>query len=464
MALGGLAGCVARRRRRGGARRAGRRRAAVAVVVVCRRAARLRGCCDWLRGAAGRPGAARRRLLGRGRLPHRARAARARAATRRGRAQRLAQFLVGDRGVAERRAAARRAATSIEWCNSTRRRPLRPRSAARPAAARHQPGARRRPSSPTCRPATFDDAGRRSRRRARPRHAVGARSAATASDLKLRAVAGHHRARARRGDAARLRRQRLARDPHAADGAGRLRRDAAQPAARPRPSASACCALMAQQAAAHGTLVSDLLTLARLEGSPRPAADRWVAVAGAAARRSRPRRAALSAGRHAHRASRGGAGAEIAGARDRAAERRRQPRQQRGALHARRRHASTCRWQRARRRPRRARGRATPGRASPREHLPRLTERFYRVDGSRSRETGGTGLGLAIVKHVVQRHGGELDIAERAGQGLDLPAGLAGRARACALARPATAPTARRRRRDALTTPTAALVSRRRAR
>ena len=51
------------------------------------------------------------------------------------------------------------------------------------------------------------------------------------------------------------------------------------------------------------------------------------------------------------------------------------------------------------------------------EHLPRLTERFYRVDRSRSRETGGTGLGLAIVKHVAQRHGAELLIESSPGQG-----------------------------------------------
>jgi two-component system phosphate regulon sensor histidine kinase PhoR len=51
------------------------------------------------------------------------------------------------------------------------------------------------------------------------------------------------------------------------------------------------------------------------------------------------------------------------------------------------------------------------------EHLPRLTERFYRVDRSRSRETGGTGLGLAIVKHVTQRHGAELKIQSRLGHG-----------------------------------------------
>ena len=51
------------------------------------------------------------------------------------------------------------------------------------------------------------------------------------------------------------------------------------------------------------------------------------------------------------------------------------------------------------------------------EHLPRLTERFYRVDRSRSRATGGTGLGLAIVKHVLLRHQAELEIASRDRQG-----------------------------------------------
>jgi two-component system phosphate regulon sensor histidine kinase PhoR len=51
------------------------------------------------------------------------------------------------------------------------------------------------------------------------------------------------------------------------------------------------------------------------------------------------------------------------------------------------------------------------------EHIPRLTERFYRVDRSRSRETGGTGLGLAIVKHVSQRHGAELEIESSPGKG-----------------------------------------------
>ena len=51
------------------------------------------------------------------------------------------------------------------------------------------------------------------------------------------------------------------------------------------------------------------------------------------------------------------------------------------------------------------------------EHLPRLTERFYRVDSHRSRQQGGTGLGLAIVKHIVNRHRGRLQIESSLGQG-----------------------------------------------
>jgi two-component system phosphate regulon sensor histidine kinase PhoR len=53
----------------------------------------------------------------------------------------------------------------------------------------------------------------------------------------------------------------------------------------------------------------------------------------------------------------------------------------------------------------------------PPEHIPRLTERFYRVDAGRSRDQGGSGLGLAIVKHALQRHGGWLDVQSIEGKG-----------------------------------------------
>jgi two-component system phosphate regulon sensor histidine kinase PhoR len=60
---------------------------------------------------------------------------------------------------------------------------------------------------------------------------------------------------------------------------------------------------------------------------------------------------------------------------------------------------------------------ADDGAGIPTPHLSRLTERFYRVDSSRSRAVGGTGLGLAIVKHIVNRHRGVLSIQSEAGEG-----------------------------------------------
>ena len=57
------------------------------------------------------------------------------------------------------------------------------------------------------------------------------------------------------------------------------------------------------------------------------------------------------------------------------------------------------------------------GRGIATEHLPRLFERFYRVDASRSRKVGGTGLGLAIVKHIAQAHDGWVTVDSTLGQG-----------------------------------------------
>lgn len=172
-------------------------------------------------------------------------------------------------------------------------------------------------------------------------------------------------------------------------------------------------ALMSQQTQRMQTLVSDLLTLAQLEGSPRPPADRWVPVS-RLMRTVEGDALTLSQGRHELRfrtegeAMIAGAEAELLSALGNLVTNAVRYTQEGGCI--------DVRW------TVRPDGSGEfsvkdTGIGIAKEHLPRLTERFYRVDGSRSRETGGTGLGLSIVKHVVQRHGGELDIHSELGKG-----------------------------------------------
>jgi len=71
---------------------------------------------------------------------------------------------------------------------------------------------------------------------------------------------------------------------------------------------------------------------------------------------------------------------------------------------------------------------ADDGPGIPRQHIPRLTERFYRVDAGRSRSAGGTGLGLAIVKHIINRHRGQLSIESEEGEGTTIRVWLPGAA------------------------------------
>jgi two-component system phosphate regulon sensor histidine kinase PhoR len=175
-------------------------------------------------------------------------------------------------------------------------------------------------------------------------------------------------------------------------------------------------ALMAQQADRMQVLVSDLLMLAQIEGSPRPASDTWCRVHDLIKRLENDAQG-LSQGRHVLDFSipPDEVSAEIAGvesewlsAMGNLVSNAIRYTPQGGTI-------AVC-W---------ARDEQGQGRFSVRdsgigidaEHIPRLTERFYRVDGSRSRDTGGTGLGLSIVKHVVQRHGGELQITSDKGKG-----------------------------------------------
>jgi two-component system phosphate regulon sensor histidine kinase PhoR len=171
--------------------------------------------------------------------------------------------------------------------------------------------------------------------------------------------------------------------------------------------------LMAQQTQRMQSLVGDLLTLARLEGSPRPPADSWLPLARVGASVELDARG-LSGGRHRLAFDWGqdievaGNEAELLSAVTNLVSN--------GVRYTPEGGMVAVSW---RRRPDGGGEVAVrdtgPGIAA--DHLPRLTERFYRVDGSRSRDTGGTGLGLAIVKHVAQRHGGELLIESTVGEG-----------------------------------------------
>ncbi|MCS6811750.1 MAG: phosphate regulon sensor histidine kinase PhoR [Tepidimonas sp.] len=175
--------------------------------------------------------------------------------------------------------------------------------------------------------------------------------------------------------------------------------------------------LMAQQARRMQALVDDLLTLSRLEGSPAPDVSHWVEVSGLVdevAAQARALAGVLHGGRQTITVLEGpplrvaGAAAELSSALGNLANNAVRYTPAEGHIE--------IGW------------RLLPddgvefyvhddGPGIAPEHLPRLTERFYRVDRSRSRETGGTGLGLAIVKHVAQRHGGQLLIDSVLGHG-----------------------------------------------
>jgi len=177
-------------------------------------------------------------------------------------------------------------------------------------------------------------------------------------------------------------------------------------------------ALMAQQSQRMETLVNDLLTLSRLEGSPAPPVNQWTRLR-ELMRQCEDDAHGLS-GRMApelgHRLSFAieddsdvaGAPAELHSAMSNLVSNAVRYTPGGGEIAASWRRLPDGRGEYAVRD-------TGPGIAA--EHIPRLTERFYRIDRSRSRETGGTGLGLAIVKHIAQRHGAELRVESTPGRG-----------------------------------------------
>jgi two-component system phosphate regulon sensor histidine kinase PhoR len=177
--------------------------------------------------------------------------------------------------------------------------------------------------------------------------------------------------------------------------------------------------LMAEQAERMNRLVADLLALSRLENSDQPPRDETVDVP-ALLESLRNEALALSAGKHRIEITEASA-SQLRGSAD-------ELRSAFGNLvfnavrYTPAEGKITLAW-------RREDGGATfsvtdTGIGIPAEHIPRLTERFYRVDKGRSAAAGGTGLGLAIVKHVLARHGGSLHIQSVPGQGSTFSARL----------------------------------------
>lgn len=172
-------------------------------------------------------------------------------------------------------------------------------------------------------------------------------------------------------------------------------------------------ALMGQQTSRMQALVADLLQLAQLEGSPRPPPGRWWSLDALLGRVGDEARALSGAGHELLFDT--AAGLELAGSEPELHSAltnllsnavRYTPPGGRVALGCEQRSDGSL-----------ALSVSDSGPGIAREHLSRLTERFYRVDSSRSRDSGGTGLGLAIVKHVMQRHGGEILIDSELGVG-----------------------------------------------
>jgi two-component system, OmpR family, phosphate regulon sensor histidine kinase PhoR len=171
--------------------------------------------------------------------------------------------------------------------------------------------------------------------------------------------------------------------------------------------------LMTQQTKRMQALVGDLLALARLEGSPKPPVDVWWPLARAGTVIETEARS-LSAGRHqltfewSDRLSIAGNESEVQSAIANLTNNAVRYTPEGGSVRV---QVLQCEDGHLEIRV------IDTGPGIAPEHLPRLAERFYRVDSSRSRDTGGTGLGLSIVKHVAQRHGGELRISSEIGRG-----------------------------------------------